>query len=110
MTIKRENQRIRTELVTLIFQYRGNLFAPSNWLTERLYKAKNWNVVVDFFCFWFDESSVILASYCNGYTDREEFENEKRRKKNGTPRSLPILPLVVRNKTVEPAEEASAIL
>ena len=30
---------------------------------------------------WFDESSAILASYCNGYTDREEFENEKRRKK-----------------------------
>ena len=59
---------------------------------------------------WFDETSAILASYCNGYTDREEFENEKRRKKNDTPRSLPILPLVVHNKTVKPAAEASAIL
>ena len=36
-----------------------------------------------------DESSAILASYCNGYTDREEFENEKRRKKM----TLPVLSL-----------------
>ena len=67
-------------------------------------------MVVDFFCFWFDESSAILASYCNGYTGREEFEDDKRRKKNDTPPSLPILPPVVHNKTVKPTAEASAIL
>ena len=31
----------------------------------------------------------------SGYTDREEFEDEKRKKEWWTPRSLPILPLVL---------------
>ena len=31
----------------------------------------------------------------SGYTDREESEDEKRRKEWWTPRSLPILPLVL---------------
>ena len=39
-------------------------------------------------------------SYCNVYTDREKTENEKRKKmrrneEQFTPRSLPILPLVL---------------
>ena len=53
---------------------------------------------------WTELSSSNDNSFCNGYTDREESENEKRRKKRRgvaitvTPFSLPILP-PARSKT-----------
>ena len=45
-------------------------------------------------------------SYGDVYTDREETENEKG-EKTATFRSLPILPLVLWNMTMEPMEEVT---